>query len=97
MKHTPGPWITGAWTAHGQMIRGANDEYVGYTQGYPNPNQKLREVGMAEAEANGRLIAAAPELLEALVVAKEALKTTTTAFPATFRIIDAAIRKAKGE
>lgn len=52
-KHTPGPWI-----AHGDAVlwnnRSTYRELVATTQ------------GMLNAEANARLIAAAPALLEAL-------------------------------
>lgn len=67
-KHTPGPWIV-VDEDYGQVIRGAEVErgqdgakfqwrdYVGTTWG-------SRSV---VTEANARLIAAAPELLEALI------------------------------
>lgn len=59
-KHTPGPWrverqnsspTTGEW-----MIAGAKPGYLA----------EVRDCGSGCAKANARLIAAAPELLEAL-------------------------------
>lgn len=64
-KHTPGPWIAhfhegdGEWfvksTADG-LPHGGHIASFGYSQTWP-----------AEAEGNARLIAAAPELAEALM------------------------------
>ena len=50
--HTPGPWAIS-----GQLINGAPE---------PRPNPQVEPYPHAVAAANARLIAAAPELLEAL-------------------------------
>jgi hypothetical protein len=70
-KHTPGPWVTNGWTSHGMVISVAKDaegigcgKYIGYAQGYPHPDD--HEVDMPTAEANARLMAAAPDMLEEL-------------------------------
>lgn len=55
-KHTPGPWV-----AHCTYISGSTDDVSIATCSYRG------KVDLAEAEANARLIAAAPEMLEALV------------------------------
>jgi hypothetical protein len=64
-KHTPGPWEVEDITSQGAMvyrrIKTSKDEPVGSVSAY-----KLSKKRDAEAEANARLIAAAPELLEAL-------------------------------
>lgn len=63
MKHTPGPW---AYNSEDQIIHLPNDfskmiaqvRGWGWIQKLPNPEQIQ--------DANGRLMAASPELLEAL-------------------------------
>ncbi len=55
MKHTPGPW-----TAWGTTIRANKGDYVASAKYYPIPG-----VDDDNSDANARLIAAAPELLEA--------------------------------
>jgi hypothetical protein len=57
-RHTPGPWYTG----HGQIISLASPH--GCT--IASCNATSEGIGDAEAEANAALIAAAPEMLEAL-------------------------------
>jgi hypothetical protein len=53
----------GPWNVNGkQSIRGANSEYIARTN-------------WQNGEANARLIAAAPELLEALMLADQHLRT----------------------
>jgi hypothetical protein len=59
-KHTPGPWIYSG---------PASSEVYGYRGHYQDTPQTVAKVSGywdGEAEANARLIAAAPELLEAL-------------------------------
>lgn len=55
MKHTPGPW---EFRGHWIWPVGSNDDIGRVSESYLRPG--------SEREANGRLIAAAPELLEAL-------------------------------
>ena len=62
MKHTPGPWV---WKHHGH-----DDDWVRTDKG-----EAIVQVGhnQPEKEANGRLMAAAPEMLQILqVVADDA-------------------------
>ena len=54
-KNTPGPWRY-CKTNEGHMIAGAKPGYLA----------EVRDCGSGDVEANARLIAAAPELLEAL-------------------------------
>ena len=92
INHTPGPWI--------------DDAYIGEDP-YEDPDAPFVQVGNArwmpssvdipaaiEAKANARLIAAAPEMLEAL----ERVKATGVFLGAIPQgMVDAAIAKAKGE
>ncbi|MDT3468959.1 hypothetical protein [Stenotrophomonas maltophilia] len=56
-KHTPGPWAYQEDSdAYTHIVRGPNNRFI----------CQLAQVTSAEIEANARLIAAAPELLEAL-------------------------------
>jgi hypothetical protein len=56
-KHTPGPWAYQEDSdAYTHIVRGHNNRFI----------CQLAQTTSAEIEANARLIAAAPELLEAL-------------------------------
>ena len=73
VKHTPGPWhVAGSRADERDFIVA---ESTGNTvcepniEAYGSPNDfdpNVRRIGLAEAKANARLIAAAPELLTAL-------------------------------
>ena len=103
MTYTPGPWEKcGGATPHycainsqkGYIIFGLADHLVDKEKGKP-----IKAPDMWEQQANARLIAAAPELLEAL---EDVIGRFTEAFPAseTYEPIiaaRAAIKKAKGE
>ena len=90
--HTPGPW-------HVDSKRGI--------AAAPDPHFWLAEVysggvGVKVADANGRLIAAAPELLAALQDLSDAVATDRAAdtIPGLYQYVikaRAAIAKAKGE
>ncbi len=60
-KHTPGPWI-----ADGYNVRVRNGRYVAYTGPSHTPDSEYPKQCSEEDKANARLIAASPELLEAL-------------------------------
>ena len=103
-KHTPGPWTAEATTSSEfvtRAIRGACDELVAHVgvQGYKNVPTVFQDV------ANARLIAAAPELLDALrelaaigeggiIERRETGKPTWHALNAVRDIARAAITKA---
>ncbi len=55
-KHTPGPWEPEAGVARGAWIQGSNGNWAALACGETDE----------EARANARLIAAAPDLYEAL-------------------------------
>lgn len=94
MSHVPGPW-----TVHGDnhTLIGCDDrkmmlaevlwEHVVTEWGRP----------LAEAQANARLIAAAPELLEACEAALANLTPLYSADHHVMRLLTAAIAKAEGQ
>ena len=94
MPHTPGPWDVAQGNGREVFAREfpvayAYDGTTGKPTGDDIPER---------AQANARLIAAAPELLEALeaITATSTLQTTE-AFTAAIKRAEAAIRKAKGD
>ena len=70
MKHTPGPWQIGRYGKHPRAIWGATNAL---------PIAKIHSDGASTAvnNANARLIAAAPDLLEALKSLDKRLRTYT--------------------
>lgn len=89
MSHTPGPWLTTESTEHWGRVNvtiqaafTANDIATAW-QGNTETNR-----------ANARLIAAAPELLEAL---EEVLGWETLCPIETYEMASAAIAKARGQ
>lgn len=94
-KHTPGPWIIrqgDEWTSSIVTNDGVNA--LGEPMYWEVASYNLRR---AECRANAHLIAAAPELLAALILAKDMMIANDLSLPYTFEVIDDAIAKAKGE
>jgi hypothetical protein len=106
-KHTPGPWtIDRTSECHGQRPYGISAGKRG-----PTPKNIVNWGGMAapasqESEANARLIASAPDLLEALTALYASYKALADSGDAgNWRLEDTdegrqaldAIRKATGE
>lgn len=96
-SHTPGPWTFSRWDEHGYTrFYIAQQEGAPYTPDYSDVASMVSETVSGERvavqEANARLIAAAPELLEALraVVSVADRKTDE------FDLAHAAIAKATG-
>lgn len=93
-KHTPGPWVVGNTDPllFGKQ-RGQGTEPIGFVYGPSFPERS--DLGK-EAIANARLIAAAPELLEAL---KNLLEShlAGNVIGADVREAQEAIAKATGE
>ena len=90
LKHTPGPWSVVANGGHSYTIRGSRNEAICDTSIW------LHSDPHSESRANAHLIAAAPDLLEAL----EDLLTICDGDPDEPDEIGwarAAIAKAKGE
>lgn len=93
MRHTPGPWIvnpdtfgTGKYPAEGLSVRGCNSEGV-------NMIAFLWTTSVEEEQsANANLIAAAPDLLEALLCMLHPLRKGPEAVDKAI----AAVKKAQG-
>jgi hypothetical protein len=83
IKHTPGPWTTG-----GGIVRGANSASICCAPCW--------DVDDKTAKANAHLIAAAPEMLEALKLAPPFLSRRSEYSRDVLRTIKAAIAKAEG-
>lgn len=96
--HTPGPWVFD-W---GMKINGVTKDYiVGPVDSYNDilTVAIIKNVN-EESEANARLIAAAPELLEVLEAAKAHMEDPYPAGDDLSHILtraDAAIAKARGQ
>ena len=89
-KHTSGPWSVGpqqSVTSRGWSIADKNGNRLAFVLGEHSP----------ELQANARLIAAAPDLLVALMLAKDMMIANDLSLPKTFEVIDEAIAKARGE
>lgn len=91
-EHTPGPWKA---TEHGEIFSPEpTPSHVASVNQFPNHS---------ESEANARLIAAAPEMLEALIACRKDISTPISDHPWAIKqrkahaLADAAIAKAKGQ
>ena len=91
VKHTPGPWRyepqNGSPTTGQHMISGSKPGYLA----------EVRDCGSGDVVANAHLIAAAPDMLEAL---KAALSLIEIAIPfdgEVNRMVRNAIAKAEGQ
>ena len=76
-KHTPGPWEMGPIIAGEDIFILADNRKTAIARAsnletYANTFEKLRPLA-AECEANARLIAAAPDMLDALRMAEKGL------------------------
>lgn len=91
-KHTPGPWVQADFagpTPHGTAIQSTHDNWlVASCTGY---------YGRDVAQANARLIAAAPDLLEALELCLHAVELAGWEGDLSAIKARAAIAKATGE
>ena len=93
-KWTPGPWrydrTNGSPTTGEHMIAGANPGYLA----------EVRDCGSGDVRANARLIAAAPDMAEALEKALNFITNTESEMGETLPCGDAAraaLAKARGE
>ena len=98
-KHTPGPWswsdkfLTSDSAQHTWSLLGANGYGILSCDGDSNSPQYLGESGKADA----LLIAAAPELLEALKLVRDYIVTMKGNGHEYQAAVDAAIAKAEGK
>lgn len=95
-KHTPGPWVIGISADHTPHI-GTARKFGPYGENVcvvarPGPAERMEGVPNC-ADANARLIAAAPEMLEAL---KEAARIFTDQGVSLGDHIDALIARIEG-
>jgi len=95
-KHTEGPWKVDGITE--LCIYDVDSRFIGLASitSIKGSNDTYNEA-YEEAKANARLMAAAPELLEALMLAKDMMIVNDLSLPYTFEVIDEAIAKARGE
>lgn len=89
-KHTPGPWHVGM--RPGPIIYGTKGDQVADLRGF---------LDIDETSANARLIAAAPDLLDAMQSMVDAYQTHFDVMPVAWQTYDsiarAALAKARGE
>ena len=99
LQHTPGPWIISADPLHFYSLTTVIGGKANRLKNGP-PQQMIVQVGgfaeWQEAEANARLIAASPELLQALIDAVDLIETVSPFEGDTLRNARAAIAKAAG-
>ena len=89
IEFTPGPWRT-QLTTDGQAVRiFADSVYLGSICN--------TDFTVSQSFTNATLMAAAPDLLAALIFAKQMMIANDLDLPNTFEVIDEAIAKAKGE
>lgn len=96
-KGTPGPWRVSEKRGDLIDIRHENNEPGAMSLNLAHV--VARQSWLKEAEANAKLIAAAPELLEALqkMVSKAYKQNWNDAYPEELQSAQAAINKALGE
>jgi hypothetical protein len=94
-KHTDGPWEMHT-DAHGRGLIYAESRWLATTW---RANGEGNDAPYLPSEANARLIAAAPEMLEALKISRGNVASLNAAHPAIWgewlKVIDAAISKAE--
>lgn len=92
-KHTPGPWWLGE--RKGDYIEISGPKHSGLaTAVWQMEDDRLCDENSPQCEANARLIAAGPELLEALILARKYVADLPIVGDADLTIVDAAIAKA---
>lgn len=92
-KHTPGPWIVDNTTLRGSINRLAEPRrHIALASDYQKTKQCFEE-----NQANAILIAAAPDLLEALIGMVEAYEYEASPENPALLAAKAAILKATGE
>ena len=92
MKHTPGKWKSneGSSSKNIPILGTGSREFMVIAEVY-------QENGTEEAQANARLIASAPELLEASKLARDYLRFNQGNASPIFDKLEQAIAKAEGK
>jgi len=89
-KHTAGPWKAVEWSCHAPTTIKARDVIIAECSGHGRDAD--------ESLADSRLIAAAPEMLEALIAVMDVIPFATNPIDSEIhQRAYAVIRKAKGE
>jgi hypothetical protein len=96
-KFTNGPWLREGTTVYALMHAGWKKGVEQFKNRFYCSVQHDKDCSEEEAEANARLIAAAPDLLEALEALFNAADSCTDLTPDVMRKAQAAIKKARGE
>jgi hypothetical protein len=92
-KHTPGPWRARKRVhSHKMRVWSSRDGHANYGV---KPGDKI--VADVDLASNAYLIAAAPDLLEALELVEGCVVAMKHLDDATYALVSAAIAKAKGE
>jgi hypothetical protein len=96
-EHTPGPWIMrkAKFASDGGFDFGIAASVDGNMKCIAETFEVVGEE-RAPAEANGRLIAAAPDMLAALIAVQRDEKEFRCSSATTLGLVDAVIAKAKG-
>ncbi len=94
-KHTPGPWGT-HFSAGIYYIHHANNPHCPVGRCYGGPNHD-GNISKDQAADNARLIAAAPDLLEALKLLADCPDPRHCAFRDIMKTVNAAVAKAEGK
>lgn len=87
-RHTPGPWVHATDIGQVGSVEYADGTVIAQAQQLPG------DFGGKQRNANARLIAAAPDMLEALIDCRRALEIAN--FTQELAVVDAAIAKARG-
>lgn len=95
LKHTPGPWVLGYRVTEFELtIFGADKKRVCEMKSFSDPKPELfNDPNTEAADANAKLIAAAPELLANLQQCVIVLQVIDPKNPAT-KMAELAIKKA---
>jgi hypothetical protein len=96
-SHTPGPWHRNIKPArkYPTIWAGRNTHVAAIVPGHPWGSGNNKGMSDEELEANINLIAAAPDMYEALKKARVAIATWSPAPDEPLEVIDAAIAKAE--
>lgn len=98
-KHTQGPWTVNINTndsREAETIQGPDNVRIAATYKI-HEHRPNKTAAWYEARANAKLIAAAPDLLEALIYAEEALRAYSGGEASELERVRATILKATGE